>query len=198
LVIENEGALTNSSVPNINRGNTRNPDGTLARDMRPWVVDGSATYTVSTFPGYNGPFPIKFGGEYINNPGAPSTGDKYYAWNAGIQFGKAGKKHTWELAYNYRWFGADAWYEEVVDDDFGAFYGGVPLSDSPPFSGQGAGYGTGTGVKGHVVRFAYSPTDSWTLSVKYFLTELIDPFPATGVGSDSRMNRLFVDATWKF
>jgi hypothetical protein len=198
LVLGNGHSLSNNAVPNINRGNTRNADGTLTRDYYPWVVDGSVTYTVSSFPCYNGPFPIKFGGEYMNNPGAPSDGDKHYGWNAGITFGKSGKKRTWELAYTYRWLGADAWYEEFEDDDFGAFYGGVPLSDSPPFSGQGFGYGSGTGVKGHVVRFAYSPTDSWTLSVKYFLTELIDPFPATGIGSDSRANRLFVDATWKF
>jgi hypothetical protein len=59
----------------------------------------------------------------------------------------------------------------------------------------GAGYGAGTNVKGHIMRFAYSPSDSLTLSMKWFLTSLITPFPG---GSASDMSRVQVDAQWKF
>ena len=149
------------------------------------------TYLLDSFPLYKGNFPICVSGEYMNNPAAPSSADNH-AWNAGIMFGKSGKKGTWDFSYTYKWLGANAWYEELVDDDFGAFYGSL---NSPANSGKDFGFGGGTNVKGHVVRFSYSPADALTLQVKWFLTDLIHPFPA---GSDSRMNLLQVDASWKF
>jgi hypothetical protein len=106
----------------------------------------------------------------------------------GVQFGKAGKKKTYELAYTYKVLGADAWYEEVVDSDFGAFY-----QTAPP--GGSAGYGAGTNTKGHIVKLSYSPFDSLTLSAKWFRTELVNESPA---GSDPMMNRVQVDAVLKF
>jgi hypothetical protein len=191
LSIQNDIMLTNSVVPNVNRGNTRKADQTLAYHFNPWVVDGAFTYTAATFPLYKGAFPIRVGGAYMNNPAAPSKADNY-GWNAGVLFGKSGKKGTWDLSYTYKWLGANSWYEELVDDDFGAFYA---AANSPANSGSGIGYGSGTNVKGHVMRFQYSPTDSVTFTVKYFLTDLIQPFP---IKSNSDMNRLFVDLSWKF
>jgi hypothetical protein len=135
----------------------------------------------------------------MENPAAPSSADNY-GWNAGVLFGKSGKKGTWEILYNYEWLGANAWYEEVVDDDFGAVYPGVvavPAVDSPPNSGMSGGYGSGTNIKGHTIRFAYSPTDSVTLAMKLFLTEVINPFPAAA-GTKTETARLQVDANWKF
>jgi hypothetical protein len=183
--------LSNSVVPNVNRGNTRNVDQTPTYGFNPWVIDGSLTYVADSFPFYKGTFPIKASGAYMNNPAAPSSADNY-GWNAGLTLGKSGKRGTWELSYNYRWLGANAWYEEFVDDDFGAFYSEL---NAPPNSGLGIGYGGGSNVKGHIVRFAYSATDSLTLSVKWYLADLIHPFPA---GSDSQMSHLLVDAIWKF
>src|SRR5262249_4472442 len=89
-----------------------------------------------------------------------------------------------------------AWWEELVDDDFGAFYGEL---NSAPNSGFGPGYGAGTNVKGHIVRVAYSPTDALTLNVKWYLTELINTFPAKGnqIGSDSQVSR-WQDGTLQF
>jgi hypothetical protein len=189
--IEAGKQLTNGSVPNINRGNTRNADTSLAYSYNPWVVDASVTYTLDSFPLFKGPFPIKVGGEYMKNPAAPSSADNH-AWNTSIMLGKSGKKGTWDVTYTYKWLGANAWYEELVDSDFGAFYAGA---NSPPNSGGNIGYASGTNVKGHILRVQYSPTDSVTLAAKCFLTRLITPFPA---GSDSEMTRLQVDASWKF
>jgi hypothetical protein len=108
-------------------------------------------------------------------------------------FGKSGKRRTWELGYAYKWLGSDAWWEELVDSDFGAYYQSQQANAG--FSGTGAGYGAGTNVKGHIVRFAYSPSDSITLGVKWFYTQLINPSPPD---SESQMSRLQVDALWKF
>jgi len=182
-------------VPNINRGNTRLAGtGALAYHYNPLVVDGAVTFTAPSFllPSiYKGPFPIRVSGEYINNPGAPSSADNY-AWNAAVMFGKSGKKGTWDVTYTYKWLGANAWYEELVDSDFGAFYG---TPNSPANSGSGIGYASGTNVKGHILRLQYSPTDSLTLTAKWFLTSLINEFPS---GSKSDMSRLQVDASLKF
>jgi hypothetical protein len=192
MTILDPQSLTNGAVPNVNRGNTRTgPTGVLAYDYQPIVADASFTYTLDEFWNYRGAFPIKVGGSYMNNLGAPSSADNY-GWNAGFVFGKAGKKGTWEISYTYKYLGADAWYEEFVDSDFGAFYVANP---SPPSSGLGTGYGSGTNVKGHVAKISYSPADSLTLSVKWFHTDLIERYPGW---FGSQMNRLQVDGVWKF
>jgi hypothetical protein len=192
LTLQNSDRLINAtSVPNQNAGNTREANGVLAHEYNPFVVDAALTYTLDKFPMYKGAFPIKLGGEYMQNPSALSSADNY-AWNAGVTFGKSGKRGTWDVSYTYKWLGANAWWEEVVDSDFGAFYA---RTTTFPGSTSNAGYSSGTNVKGHIFRLAYSPTDALTLSAKWFLTELIEPFPA---GSKSDMNRIQVDAVLKF
>lgn len=188
LAIMNPEQLGNGTVPNINVGNTRDGAGNLVYDYAPVVLDASATYKLESFPMYAGAFPIKVGGDYIYNDGASGAADNE-GWSAGITFGKAGKRKTWEVSYTYKWLGADAWWEEVVDSDSGAFY-----STAYPGAGagQGVGYRSGTNVKGHVMRVAYSPYDTITVSAKAFLMERID------VPADSEMTRLQVDAQWKF
>lgn len=196
LGIYGDENLSNAGVPNINRGNTRLPvvvNGVTnispAASFGPVVLDASATYTLDKAPFYAGPFPIKVAGDYMNNCAA-SGGTDTYGYSVGLTLGKSGKRKTWELGYTYKWLGADAWWEELVDSDFGAYYQGTLAN-----SGSGAGYGSGTNVKGHIMRFGYSPSDSLTLSVKWFLTDLIEPVPAT---AESGMSRLQVDAQWKF
>lgn len=191
--------LSNAGVPNVNRGNAHEIfiDSTGATnmvpsyDLQPIVLDASLTYMFDSAPFYAGPFPVKVGGDYMINPGAPDSANNY-AYSVGVTFGKAGKRKTWEVGYTYKYLGANAWWEELVDSDFGAFYA---AKNSPPNSGMNVGYGAGTNVKGHIVRFAYSPADSLTLSVKWFLTDLITAYPG---GSKSGMSRLQVDAQWKF
>jgi hypothetical protein len=191
LAIMNDENLVNGNVPNVNRGNTRNAAGAPVYNFNPVVVDASLTYTLESFPCYAGAFPIKVGGDYVYNPAAPSSADNR-AYSAGVQFGKSGKKGTWDLSYTWKWLGANAWWEELTDSDYGAFY---DAANSPPNSGSGIGYGAGTNTKGHVVKASYSPNDSLTLSLKWFGTQLIEEFP---IGSDSKINRVQADAIWKF
>lgn len=186
LGIANEEALANSAVPNINRGNTRaNPGGVLVYDYNPVVADLSVTFTLPEAPFYAGTFPIKVAGDVIHNPGAD---DDNTGFSAGVTFGKSGKKKSWEVGYTYKHLEGDAWYEEVTDSDFGAYYQTAP-------TGGSTGYQSGTNVKGHIVKLAYSPYDSLTLSGKWFATELINPSPSN---SDSAMNRMQLDLQWKF
>lgn len=190
LNIVNEQSLTNGAVPAVNRGNTRNPGaGALANNFNPIIADASVTYTFEDgLPGvYAGPFPIKVGGEYMNNV---AVRERETAAQAGITFGKAGKKGLWEVAYKFKYVGGDSWYEEFGDSDFGAYYAGTF-----PNSGASANYGAGTNLRGHVAKISYSPFDALTLSTTYFRAGLINEFPA---GSNSDMSRLIVDAMWKF
>ena len=144
LGISNPDQLTSAAVPNQNRGNTRTGAGALVYNYNPFVADMALTYTLDSFPMYNGAFPIKFAADYINNPAANEDNEAY---SVGFTLGKAGKKKTFDLAYTYKYLGADAWYEEVVDSDFGAFY-----RTAPP--GGSAGYGSSTNLKGHIVKLS--------------------------------------------
>lgn len=193
FTIQNPDQLTTTAVPNQGAGNTRLDamPGTLAEDFAPVYADAALTYNLDRFPMYRGIFPIRLAGEYMKNAAADGDTDDY-GWAAGVIFGRSGRKGTWDLSYTYKWLGADAQWEELVDSDFGAFY-----AQTTPFPGPGAaaGYANGTNVKGHIVRFAYSPTDSLTLSAKWFFTHLIEEVPE---GSDSEISRLQVDASLKF
>ena len=135
---------------------------------------------------------MKLAGEYMDNPGAPTQNIGY---NAGITLGKSGEKGKWELSYRYQMLGADAWYEEVVDDDNGAFYqkalGGSGFSNAV----GGFGYRGGTNVKGHLVVMRYSITDSLTFVFTYYLNSLVQPNPA---GSTSTAAHFMADLSWKF
>jgi len=183
--IANPEVLATTSVPNVGRGNTRSAAGVLQYHYNPVQADAALTYTLEKFPLYAAPFPITVFGEYLNNP-AVSEDNQGYAF--GVSFGKSGKKKLWDLAYQYRVLEADAWWEEVVESDFGAHYLVAP-------TGGSSGYRNGTNVRGHVIRAQYSPFDHLTLSVTYWLTELINESPA---GSASGAGRLQVDANLKF
>lgn len=183
--IASPGQLSNSAVPNRGKGNTRDKSGNLIFDYNSIQVDGGLTYSLDKFPMYNALFPITVFTEYINNPAV----DKHNGgWAPGLRLGKSGKKGLWDISYEYRVLGADAWYEEVTESDFGENY-----RLAPP--GGSLGYGSGTIICGHITRSQYAPYDSLTLSVTYFLTELINEIPPT---SDSETGRLQVDAVLKF
>ncbi len=194
LGISNEKTLVNDGIPNVNRGNTRNADGAPEYGFNPIHVDATVTYTLVCFPAYPGKFPISLGGEYLNNPAAPAKNE---AWSAGFSLGKAGKKGQWSLGYRWIEMQSDAWFEEVVDVDFAAYYqqqqpnAGFTSASNP----TGAGYTGGTNIRGHILKADYSPLNSLTFSVTWFMTSLIDARPAT---SRSAANRVQVDAMWKF
>lgn len=188
--ISSADLLTTGSFGNINVGNTRgggaNP---LVASFSPFYVDGALTYSLPEFPMYAGKFPIKLAADFLHNPGADRDEEGY---SIGITFGKSGKKKTWEIGYRWRELQGDAWFEELVDSDTGAFYG----TGGFPNSGKGsAGYQAGTNVRAHIIKAAYSPYDSFTVGVSYFMTEAIKEVP---VNTGSSIGRLQVDAILKF
>lgn len=180
--------LASGQVFNSNRGNTRNAAGMLMHHYNPIYVDAAVTYTLEKFWRYSNPFPIRLEADYVHNPAVENDN---YGWTAGITFGKAGKRGLWELGYRYRYVGADAFYEELVESDMGGYYAVAPV-------GGTAGYGAGTNTRGHVVRLQYSPFDSTTIAVTYYLSDLINSYGAPGARASSDVSRLQVDVSWKF
>ena len=190
--------LTTAAIANVSQGNSRTAvGGVLTSSFSPIVTDASVTYTMESFPYYPGAFPIKFSGEYINNlaggtidPANNSGGGKKRneAYAVGLTLGKSGKKGTWDLTYKWKNLEANYWYEEVVDSDHGAWYTAAP-------TGGAAGYQAGTNLRGHYMRAAYSPYDSLTLSVNYYLFGQIDKPAGAAFGQAGRIQ---IDAAFKF
>jgi hypothetical protein len=183
--------LTTGNVPYQNQGNTRSAGGVLLNHYNPIVADANVTYALDSFPLYTGVFPIKVGGEYINNPGADKNNMGFWV---GATLGKSGKKHTWDLTYRYEYLQADAWYDQLVDDDMVAYYQNAPVG-----AAGGTGAVGGTNVKGHMVKLNYSITDSLTFSLTGYVTDLVDQ-KLTGnvLEPDSTMIHVMADLMWKF
>ena len=187
--IVNPEQLSNANVAQNNQGNTRTGGGLLLNNYNPIIADASVTYTLDSFPFYTGAFPIKFAGEYIENPGASKNNTGYWA---GVTFGKSGTKRTWDLSYRYEYLEADAWYDQLVDDDNGAFYQNAP-------TGGAAGYFGGTNVKGHLVKLNYSFNDSFSFACSFFMNDLINQTVYSNVAEpNSPTLRVMADLMWKF
>jgi hypothetical protein len=202
----------NSDIAYNNAGNTRDltsptifngPSGNLVYNYTPVVASGSITYKLDTFPFYTGVFPITARGEFMHNPEAPRLNE---GWWAGVTLGKSGTRHTWDISYRYEYLEADAWYDQLVDDDNVAFYPAqVPgTSVSYPYNYNDNEYtlgntkGTiagGTNVKGHMMKFDYSFTDSLTFSLTAYLNSLIIPVPSV---YQSSAVHVMGDMQWKF
>lgn len=203
-----------AGVPDQNKGNVRDYTIDLNGNYKPLgsnpapiyhfnpiTADVAATYLFESFPMYSGAFPVKVFADYIVNPAAHDNDQGY---QVGITFGKSGKKGTWDFGYRWKVLEANAWYEEVVDSDFGAFYqtgrnaagnliSTTDFSNNP--SNFKSGYGAGTNVRGHVLKATYSPYDALTLGVTYYLTEVINAAPNT---DRSPTGRVQMDAVLKF
>ena len=204
--IVDRDSLSSYVQPFYNAGNTRNNYGFLKYNYNPIIASGSLTYNLDTFPFYNGVFPLTASGEYMNNPGAPANNIGY---RFGFILGKAGTKKTWQIMYRYQELQADSWYDALVDDDNGAFYGannykvvnGVPSGSA---AGQLAwansagkifnGWYGGTNVRGHEVQATYSVTDFLDLSVTFYINSLILGTP----GQSSDAQHFMVDMMWRF
>ncbi|MFN3408386.1 MAG: putative porin [Limisphaerales bacterium] len=202
LGFENTDRLSNGAVPNANVGNWRViPSGTNALDavpqydFAPLMVDAAVTYQFARGPLHPGPFPVRVSGAYQHNPEAPASAHNY-AWSAGLFLGKAGRAGTWELAYCYKWIGANAVWEEVIDDDFGGYWASTAGRN---FASSARGFFTGTNARGHVTRLSYSPRDFLTLSLRWYHMGLIDePLAGPGVDTDSTVDRFMVEADLRF
>jgi hypothetical protein len=194
--IVNPANLTTASVPYINQGNSRTTTGVLINNYSPIIGDASATYKLDSFPLYPGAFPIKVSGEYINNvaaiPESKLQGDNNQGYWIGVTFGKSGTKRAWDISYRYEYLEANAAYDQLVDDDNGAYYQHAP-------NGGAVGYYGGTNIKGHLIKANYSITDSLTFTFSCFLNELINPSlnAPTGEPKNSAIHAM-ADLTWKF
>jgi hypothetical protein len=192
----NPPSINAGGVPNVNQGNTRNSFGNLAYNYNPIIVSGSVTYTLDSFPLYNGKFPIKLAGEFMDNPGAdPAKGSaNNQGYWGGIQLGKSGKKNTWDIFYRYQYLEADAWYDELVDDDNVAFYSNTSTALVKN------GWMSGTNMKGHLVKFNYSLTDALTFSLTTYINDLINPNLNIGKLGEPKNHSLhfMADLMWKF
>ncbi|HLP78373.1 MAG TPA: putative porin [Candidatus Paceibacterota bacterium] len=183
---------TTWTIPNQNGGNLRSGAvgstyGNLINHYNPLVADAGITYTLEKMPMYKGAFPIKLAGDYMYNPAASHQN---VGWSTGVMFGKSGKKGLWDVSYRYKYLEGDAWFEELVDSDFGAYY----QSASARTAGS-SGYVAGTNVRGHILKLSYSPYDALTLGATAFFTEAIQENPAN---TKSATTRLQVDASLKF
>ena len=199
--IVNPQNLTTTSVPYLNQGNTRTTitdknsvsSVVLVNNYAPIIGDASVTYKLDSFPLYAGAFPIKLQGEFINNVGAVENNENNQGYWAGITFGKSGTKGTWDISYRYEYLEADATYDQLVDDDNGAYY----QNESSP-SGIQAGYYSGTNVKGHLFKANYSFTDSLTLTFSCFLNQLIHSNLGGVSEPNNKAMHVQTDMTWKF
>jgi hypothetical protein len=161
--------------------------GHFATDFNPIVASGSATYLLDSFPFYTGAFPIKLAGEYLNNP---ATSGNNVGWWGGLTLGKSGKKGTWDISYRYQSLEANAWWDQIVDDDNVAAF---------PTSLTTAGFAGGTNVKGHLIKFNYSITDALTFTFTCYANSLINP-ALTGFASTQKTDAVhaMADIMWKF
>jgi hypothetical protein len=194
--------LANGAVPDANVGNWRTiPSGTNQSDavpsfdFSPVLVDASVVYLLEHAPLYRGPCPARLVLSYLNNPDAPRSADNY-AWTAGFVLGKAGSRRTWEAAYQYKWLGANSIYEDVVDDDFGAYW--ATTAGRNFGRRDAAGFFTGTNVRGHLLKLAYSPSNIVTLGLRWYHSQLIAEPVVTAGSANSLHDRLMVDVDLKF
>ncbi len=174
-ILENPANLTTTSVPYINQGNTRvfyAKDGTyvLANNYKPIIADASATYKLDSFPLYPGAFPIKVGGEYINNVDTISGNNEpgLMGWRHFRQNPARNIPGIFPIVTNISY--ADAAYDQLVDDDNGAYYQNA-------LTGGAVGWFSGTNIKGHMIKANYLDHRLIDLHV-HLLPESIDYLPA--------------------
>jgi len=125
----------------------------------------------------------------MGNPAAPNNNE---AWRLGLTIGKAGKKHAWEVNYRYQRLEADAWFDAMVDDDNGAFYG--PGNPQLVGTGRTSGWFGGTNVKGHQIIATYSFTDFMNFTFIYYANDAIIGAP----GQKDDANHFMCDLNWRF
>jgi len=163
--------------------------GGYANDFNPIVASGSVTYTLDSFPLYPGAFPVTLAGEYLDNPGASSNNK---GWWGGVTLGKSGKKHAWDISYRFQRLEADAWWDQIVDDDNAAFF---PIANNTFGNITGPAAIGGTDIQGHLIKFDYSIFDSLTFTFTAYINDLINnPVPA----KKSDALHAMADLMWKF
>lgn len=193
LVITHPDGLNATNIANNERGNTRTAAGVLVHNYRPWVAEASISRLFDHVPGYAGKFPVTFGAEFLRNPGAPAQRD---AWSTALTLGRSGKAGQWELGYRYVRVEADAWFEEMLEGDYGAFYRTVPPGWNTDPTSLAGGPANGSNTRSHVFRSSYSPRDYLLFSANLFLNDLAHRPP--GNASDTGARRVQVETLLRF
>lgn len=193
LTITHGEQLTAANVANNNRGNTRTAAGVLTRAYRPFYAEASVTRLLERAPGYAGKFPITFHADLLHNPGAPAQND---AWSLALTLGKAGKAGQWEVGYRRMRIEADAWFEEMLESDFGGYYRSVPAGWNTDPASLAGGHGGGTNFTSDIFRTSWSPRDYLLFSVNLFLNDLVKKIPAGS--TDTAAKRVQLEGTVRF
>ena len=141
----------------------------LVHGYRPFFAEGSVTHLLAHAPGYPGKFPVTFGAEFLHNPGASTQRD---AWTAALTLGRSGPAGQWEFGYRYVRVEADAWFEEMLEGDYAAYYRTVPPGWNTDPASLAGGPGNGSNTRSHVFRTSYSPRDYLLFSANLFLNDL--------------------------
>jgi len=129
-------------------------------------------YTVGAEVTFNlGSLPLGLYGDFVQNDDADNNDTGYLV---GAKLGKASKKGTWQVQYQWESLEADATFSLVTDSDF---------------------MGGGTDGEGHKISAAYALMDKWTLGFTYFDGDKC----FDDVKCDSRdYQRLQVDTKFKY
>jgi len=219
-IVNSEQLTAGGNVFAINQGNTRQLLGQVVSGdstnlaltqvtypvahFTPIIADASVTWTLDSFPLYAGAFPVKFTGEFMENAGASYNNIGYWV---GASLGKASGKKTWEISYRYEYLEADAWYDELVDDDNVAYYNStIYPSGTVANPSMSKGWVGGTNVKGHLIRFTYMLSDSLSFVATCYINSLINlpqQPPITTIGTkpvdlNSASVHFMADLVWKF
>jgi hypothetical protein len=113
--------------------------------------------------------PITVYGDYVENDDADDLETGYLA---GVKLGKASKKGSWQLQYQYEDLEADATFGLVTDSDF---------------------MGGGTDGEGHKISGKFMLDDAWFLGATYF-----DGSRGVDLGNDADYQRLMLDTGFKY
>ena len=111
--------------------------------------------------------------------GGEPNGNQGY--NAGLTFGHAVKKGTWDISYRYQALDANAWYSQIVDDDNADY---------------NSGFAGGTNVKGHLFTADYALADALLFSFHCYINSMIGNVNPGNSNSDAL--HVMADLMWKF
>ena len=134
------------------------------------------------FGGFNGWIPYTgLFGEWVRNTDV-TDGENGYILGCKIGDKKVKKKGQWQLKYNYRWLGTDAWIDALPDSDVWGGYG--------------------TNLKAHEITLKYGLAKNLTLGFDYYYSQplkIINEAPYTYFMNPDDVEHLFqTDLVFKF
>lgn len=145
-------------------GNTADENGNYKYDYELVTVGADASFNL-------GELPLGLYADFVQNQDASDNDQGYII---GAKLGKASKRGTWQLQYQYQELEADATFALITDSDF---------------------MGGGTDGEGHKLSAAYALLDKWTIGFTYFDGEKC----FDDIKCDSRdYDRLMIDTKFKY